>query len=82
MKYLAVIILISLVSCARKDEKMCSCLEAGDKLNDFSSKMLMKEITAEDIKKMDELKIEKSKKCIDYQTMSGEEMLKKKATCN
>lgn len=60
---------------------MCSCLEAGDKLNEFSAKVLQGQANQADVKKMKKLKAEKTKKCADFQTMSGEEMLKKKATC-
>lgn len=82
MKYLFLISLFAaLISCGPQDPKMCSCLEAGEKLNNFSSTLMTKEISSDDIKKMDELKQEKSLKCKDYQTMSGEEMLKRKADC-
>jgi hypothetical protein len=60
---------------------MCDCLEAGDKLNDFSAKMLQKAPSEADQKKMIRLKKQKELKCADFQMMSGEEMLKRKATC-
>lgn len=81
MKKSAVVILLILASCSSKDPKMCECLEAGEKLNQFSSEIMMKEITATDAEKMKTLKAEKAKKCADYQEMSGEEMLKRKAEC-
>lgn len=70
------------LSCSSRDDKMCSCLEAGEKLNKQSEKILNKGVTAEDAQKMIDLREEKKKKCADFQTMSGEEMLKKKETCN
>lgn len=73
--------LFLLLSCGQSDPKMCSCLEAGEKLNNYSSKMFTKEITEKDVKEMQKLKEDKAKKCVDYQTMSGEEMLKRKADC-
>jgi hypothetical protein len=81
MKYLYLIALLFLFSCKSKDEKMCACLESGEKLNDFSSSILVKEISESDLKEMEKLKNDKKLKCKDYQTMSGEEMLKKKASC-
>lgn len=81
MKKGAVLILIFLGSCSSKDPKMCECLESGEKLNQFSSEIMMKEINASDAKKMQTLKADKTKKCADYQEMSGEEMLKRKAEC-
>lgn len=73
--------LLLFYSCGQSDPKMCSCLEAGEKLNNYSSKMFTKEITEKDVKEMQKLKEDKAKKCVDYQTMSGEEMLKRKADC-
>jgi hypothetical protein len=81
MKYLAVFTLFLFFSCSNKDTKICSCLDAGEKLNQFSSEMLIKEASKEDVVKMKALKDEKSKKCADYQTMNGDEMLKLKANC-
>jgi maleate cis-trans isomerase len=74
-------VLFLLISCGQSDPKMCSCLEAGEKLNNYSSKMFTKEITEKDVKEMQKLREDKAKKCVDYQTMSGEEMLKRKADC-
>jgi len=57
-------------------------LEAGDKLNQHSAELLQKEtLTDEDQSKMTALKKAKEKECVDYQTMSGEEMLKLKESC-
>lgn len=81
MKKSAVVVLLILVSCSSKDPKMCECLEAGEKLNQFSSEIMMKEITVNDAEQMKILKGDKTKKCADYQEMSGEEMLKRKAEC-
>ncbi len=72
---------ILLFSCSSRDPKMCDCLESGDKLNKFSAELFEKEPTAADQEKMKRLRDEKAKKCADFQNMSGEEMLKRKATC-
>jgi maleate cis-trans isomerase len=82
MKKSAIVVLLIIASCSSKDPKMCECLEAGEKLNQFSSEIMMKEINANDAKKMQTLKANKAKKCADYQEMSGEEMLKRKAECD
>lgn len=82
MKILFIVSLILFtVSCSSRDPKMCDCLEAGEKLNKQSEKILSEGITAADAQKMMQLKEEKNKKCADFQTMSGEEMLKKKEGC-
>lgn len=71
---------ITLTSCGGKDT-ICDCIEAGEKLNKESHKLLTKTPTEADAKKMKELKKVKEQKCKDFQTMSGEEMLERKATC-
>ena len=81
MKYILPFSILILFSCNSRDPKMCDCLDAGDKLNKFSSKLLTKEASQKDVAEMKKLKAEKAKKCADFQMMSGEEMLKKKATC-
>ncbi|MFN5417967.1 MAG: hypothetical protein ACK5B9_12990 [Flavobacteriia bacterium] len=81
MKNILPLCIFILFSCNSRDPKMCDCLDAGDKLNKFSSKLLTKEASQKDVAEMKKLKAEKAKKCADFQMMSGEEMLKKKATC-
>jgi hypothetical protein len=71
-----------LSACNQRDEAFCTCLTVGEELNEFSSDLLLKDnITSEDNQKMQALKEKKEKACKAYETMSGEEMLKKKATC-
>ena len=83
MKRILLILLpVVLAACSSKDEQFCKCLKAGEELNDFSSKMLMEEVTQEKANKMQQLKDAKKKECVDYQTMMGDEMLKRKAECN
>lgn len=81
MKYTFIFSILLLFSCSSKDQKMCDCLASGDKLNKFSSSLLQKEITEKDAKELKKLKAEQTKKCVDFQTMSGEEMLKRKEGC-
>lgn len=56
-------------------------MHAGEKLNELSSTMFDGEVTETKAKKLEELKATKKKECANYQTMSGEEMLQKKAEC-
>lgn len=70
-----------LSACSSKDEQFCKCLKAGEELNDFSSKLFSGEITSEKAEKLKGLKSVKKNECVDYQIMSGKEMLAKKASC-
>jgi hypothetical protein len=72
---------LMLAACSSKDEQFCKCLNAGEELNDYSAKMLTEEVTKEKANKMQQLKEAKKKECVDYQTMMGDEMLKRKAEC-
>jgi len=82
MKIFALIILLVLgSSCSSKDEQFCKCLKAGEELDQFSAELFTKDINNEDAKKLKELKSIQKKECANYQTMTGEEMLKLKAEC-
>jgi hypothetical protein len=80
MKKYFFILGLFLVACTQKDEKFCKCMEVGDKFNKASADVLAKKskLAASDLKK---LKDSKTEACRDYLTMSGEEMLQKKSTC-
>jgi hypothetical protein len=80
-RFLFIALPIILAACSSKDEQFCKCLSAGQELNDFSAKMLTEEVTKEKANKMQQLKEAKKKECVDYQTMLGDEMLKRKAEC-
>ena len=71
-----------LFACDSKDPQFCSCMLAGEELNDFSSKLFQQEMTQEKAAKLMELKQAEKTACADYQTMDGQEMLKRKAACN
>ncbi len=81
MKYILPSLIFCLVACSQKDQKMCDCLDASEELNKFSSKMLTKEANEKDVAEMKKLRASKTKKCFEYQIMSGKEMLKRKAEC-
>lgn len=82
MKKIIIISAIFLASCSSKDSQFCDCLTATTELNELSSKVLSGEITENTL--TDEQKAVKSKKdklCADYETLSGEELMKKQADC-
>lgn len=81
MRFYPFVLLFVLFSCGSKDQQMCDCLEAGEKLNQLSAELLVSEVTPSQKKEMEALKADKETKCADFQTMGGEEMLKKKAAC-
>lgn len=70
-----------MVSCSKKDEQFCKCLEAGEKLNEFSNSILEKGATKEDEVKIKQLRAEKDSACVNYITMGGDEMRAKKKDC-
>ena len=70
-----------LLSCDSKDEQFCKCLKAGEELNEYSNAILNGEATLEKADKLRSLKDAKKEACKNYQTMTGEEMLKRKAEC-
>lgn len=75
-----VIVVLSLTACGEKDS-ICACIEAGDKLNKLSSEVLegkKSDINQQEWKK---LKVDKEKKCKEFETMSGPEMLERKKNC-
>lgn len=75
------ILLLSSTSCSREDA-ICECIRASEELSNYSSKVLKGTEKIEDAKiKLDTLRKTRNIKCEDYQTMSGEQMLKKKKTC-
>jgi hypothetical protein len=74
------IFILSLTACSSNTE-ICSCLDSGKKLQKFSSELLQREATAKDLQKMKKLKADQEKKCADFQTMDGAEMLELKEAC-
>lgn len=84
MKKLITLFVISVLffSCSNeKDGQFCKCLEAGEKLNSFSVGMLQETITAKEADSLKKLKAAKKEACANYQTMKGDEMLKRKKEC-
>ncbi len=80
-KIIIVIALFSLVACTPKDKQFCECLKVSEEFNELTQKGIAGELSQEELVKAKQLQEEKSKICEPYETMSGEEMLKKKAAC-
>jgi hypothetical protein len=76
-----VLSLVVLSSCKEKDPRFCDCLNVGEELNAFSSKMMTGEVTKEQDAKLQQLMRKKAQVCAPYQKMKGPEMLKKKEGC-
>lgn len=69
------------VSCSKRDEQFCKCMEAGDKLNAFSNELLERGATKEDEAKIQKLRADKDSACVSFYSMGGEEMREKKKEC-
>lgn len=78
---LILMLLFSFTACT-SNEEICACLEAGKNLNDYASKLITKEVNEKEMKKMEELKSEKNKKCDAFKTMDGKKMMELKAECD
>lgn len=81
MRFYLFSLLFLLFSCGSGDQKICQCLEAGDRLNHLSARLLESEVTPQLKAEMLKLKEEKAEKCKQFESMGGEEMLKRKAEC-
>jgi len=87
MKFLIIInsfilltFLLSITACT-SNEEICACLEAGKDLNEYASKLITKEVNEQEMKKMEDLKSVKNKKCAAFKTMDGKKMMELKADC-
>ena len=80
MRVLFFSLVFALTSCSSNTE-ICSCLDAGKKLESFSSQLLQRDVTKTDLNKMKTLKADQQKKCADFQTMDGKKMLELKEEC-
>lgn len=80
MKKIVFISLVLITSCSQKDEAFCNCISVADEFEKESAAILNGE-KAVDEEVFRKLKHEKEMACKEYLTMSGEEMLKKKETC-
>ena len=79
---IATVLVVGVVVSACGRDKICDCIDAGEALNKKSHEILKNETVSEAEKKtVLELKKVKEEKCHEFQTMSGPEMLKRKASC-
>ena len=77
----ALAFLIFCAACSSKDEQFCECLSIGDELNKETSQFFEKAPSAEDQKRIGELKKRKTEACKNYTEMGGDEMRKRKEAC-
>ncbi len=69
------------VSCSDQNEQFCECMDAGEKLNNFSVTLFDKNITEKQANELKALKAEKDKACADFKQMKGDEMLELQKNC-
>lgn len=81
MRYLFPLVLFLSVACSSKDQKMCDCLKVSEELNQLSSDVIDNGATNDKAKEIKKLYDKKDSLCVDFQSMSGPEMLKKKQAC-
>lgn len=70
----------SLLSCGERDS-ICDCIDASSQLNKEVNKVLLKEATKKDEENLLKLRLEKKKKCAEFENMSGKEMMERKESC-
>jgi hypothetical protein len=78
--FFLLLLTIAFTGCT-SNEEICACLEAGKNLNDYASKLITKEVNEQEMKKMEQLKTAKNKKCAEFKTMDGKKMMELKAQC-
>lgn len=72
---------VAVQSCGR--DKICECIEVGDALNRKSSAVLSKGNPSKaDEKILVDLRKKKQAACKQFETMSGPEMMERKASCD
>lgn len=79
--YSILFLTLVLFSCANKQEQFCSCLKAGEALNNYAQKILQEDLTGANVKKLRELRQMKKEACSDFETMAGDQLLQLKAAC-
>ena len=71
-----------LVGCSsNKDQAFCDCLDATEKLNNFSEPFMTKHPTEEEQTKLKDLQKKKDEACSEYETLDGETARQKKEAC-
>ena len=72
---------LTFISCSKSKTPFCSCMEAGDKLNDAMKDVYNKDVSASEKKNIENLKIEQEKLCFEFQIMDGAKMLELQKEC-
>ena len=81
MVKLVIPVLFLVVACSGSTP-FCDCIQKGEELNQLTERTLSEGvISAEEANQIKQLKSEKDNLCKEYQTMSGQEMLKLKQAC-
>lgn len=86
MRFLLVLLLFSgVISCnSDKDARFCECLKISEQLNQTSEKFSqnsLKEIKQDELESFKNIRLQKDSICKPYEFLGGEELLKKKETC-
>lgn len=73
-----------LMACSDKDGRFCECLAISEDLNTEAAKygsVSFDKITDEDVSVLKSLMYKKDSICEPYEVLGGEELLKKKESC-
>jgi hypothetical protein len=72
--FLLLSLTLILLSCNRKDEKFCTCLDKSKEVNQLTEKIWGQDGTQSDSLKLKKLLLKKRELCEDYETKNGEEL--------
>ena len=70
-----------LLSCHRKDEKFCSCMDKSEEVNALTEKIWQHDATKDDSLQLKKLIASKKELCEMYALIDGEELLKLREDC-
>lgn len=80
---LAGMVALVLAACGEdKQDTICACIEAGEKLNVKANKILQNGSTEKDEQELQQLKADKNKKCKEFERMGGDEMRQRMQSCS
>lgn len=80
MKYAILLSVLICLSCM-PENKICSCIKAGDEVNMLSASLLNRDYSVLAKDSLSELIHKRDSLCLDFQEMSGEQMLELKKDC-
>lgn len=70
-----------LTSCSAEPTPFCKCIESGEVLSEYSSKLFQKEVTSEDEVIMDDLRAKKDKDCKEFENLTDDKIQALKEEC-